>query len=187
MRFIEFLNETISIVRDGKVEDGWLIIGQSGDDLKVTKDNQTKIISKREVFQQQPKEKLVYNRKILNFASRDVTVIKIGNLKQGFYRSSGKNSDMPGVWLPFDGVGFHPGSGLWFDKKRFATKDKLHRFGTQQLKDISQELTNMNIPSGEVVDADESQRINAARKINYYINTEQSLANQKILDSIYQE
>lgn len=63
------------------------------------------------------------------------------------YRSSGHNSGMPGVWLPFDGIARQ---GTWFDKTAYCFPvSDIHRFGTQELKDLSDELGVINIPMGE--------------------------------------
>lgn len=81
--------------------------------------------------------------------TRLITVVSTSRGPQAFYRSTGKNSGMPGRWLPFDGIdkklgyvgdfgrferGFFQSEGpLMFNKGAFATGrasyDPLRRFG----------------------------------------------------------
>ena len=102
----------------------------------------------------------------LRFAGRDILCIVTDRQRQGFYRSSGKNSGMEGQWLPFDGITFSWG-GLWFAKDRFLTKDKLHRFGTYHNKMISEDLARATFREGKVSDP---------FRINLFLNTKYSLS-----------
>lgn len=89
--------------------------------------------------------------KVLRFGERDIIWVRVKTKKQGFYRSSGKNSGMEGRWLPFDGVGSR--GGLWFDKSKYCHNLKdglLYRFGNELLLGISNELANLDIPVGEI-------------------------------------
>lgn len=80
------------------------------------------------------------SRTTLRFADRDVVVVTIDGKRQGFYRSSGRNSGLPGEWLPFDGLALNG----WFDKSRFIRRDVgeiwLHRFGTPEMMQLSADL-----------------------------------------------
>src|SRR5688572_27938273 len=92
---------------------------------------------------------------VLRIKDRDIIRVRLSDGKlQPFYKSSGRNSGMKGRWLPFDGVLCFEGRPLWFDKGRFASPSftRLHRFGTQELKDISDKLGQMDIPEGEETD-----------------------------------
>ncbi len=85
-------------------------------------------------------------------------------VRQPFYRSSGRNSNKPGEWLPF--MGIERGSG-WFIKRcvnpanpdlQCSTswpEDKdhsLYRYGYVQYKQISRELGRRDIPDGPIMD-----------------------------------
>lgn len=91
---------------------------------------------------------------ILRFQGRDVILVECeDDWKQGFYRSSGRNSGKAGRWFPFDGylAGIH-----WFDKGRFCIYNQkyteLERYGYQILKDIGDYLTISEIGEGREVD-----------------------------------
>lgn len=91
---------------------------------------------------------------ILRFEGRDVILVKSeGGWKQGFYRSSGRNSGRAGRWFPFDGYIRHI---HWFDKGRFCLFNQkyteLERYGCQILKDIGDYLTLISINEGREVD-----------------------------------
>ena len=80
-------------------------------------------------------------------ADRDFVLCKFAdNTVQPFYRSTGRNSGMPGTWLPFDGIVI-VGGRLWFNKRRFRDRDdpQYHRYGTQYYKEISMYLGQLNI------------------------------------------
>ena len=100
---------------------------------------------------------------------RDMVVVDVPNHgPQAFYRSTGKNSRKPGEWLPFDGIS--PIRGGWFDKSRFTgseLSEDMMRYGTPELKAMSERLTAMDIPEGQVI-ADQ-------RDINAWLNTPESL------------
>lgn len=85
---------------------------------------------------------------VIRFARRDIVRVMIDDIVQAFYRSSGRNSNMPGAWLPFDGVTYY----LWFDKSRFAQPPELERFGTELNQQISLALSKIDIPEGEEFD-----------------------------------
>ncbi len=96
------------------------------------------------------------NNRILRFADRDIILIEFDNgNKQSMYRSTGRNSAMPGTWLPFDGIAY---SGRWFDKSKYVTYHNsnvphhLERFGTLELKQLSEQLGKIDISIGEEVD-----------------------------------
>lgn len=72
---------------------------------------------------------------------------------QPFYRSSGRNSRMPGHWLPFDGI--HPQP--WFIKDRFCDRklkgSPLYRYGTEEYRAAGLMLDAMTIePAAETED-----------------------------------
>lgn len=89
---------------------------------------------------------------VMRFHGRDIVRVKMagpGKMEvQPFYRSTGRNSGMPGKWLPFDGiVPVH----IWFDKHRFChgiqKDDPLYRYGEQHYKEAGAELDRSNIES----------------------------------------
>ncbi len=102
-------------------------------------------------------ESIVYRVK-----GRDIIKVQVREgYVQPFYRSTGRNSSMPGQWLPFSGVVYVPsfeGNGIeipiWLDKAKFSDRlenglyGELHRYGTQELKEVSKILGMMNIPEG---------------------------------------
>lgn len=88
---------------------------------------------------------------VRRFRNRDIILIALldEHRLQPFYRSSGANSFMPGRWLPFDGLRCDG----WFDKRRFAVDkygngDALHRFGTEEMRLISEGLVDEKIEQG---------------------------------------
>lgn len=93
---------------------------------------------------------LIDNR-ILRYHERDIVLIQQKHLYlkgQPMYRSTGRNSGMPGIWLPFDGILFN---GTWFNKTAYCrpiVADKFHRFGNQELKELGEDLGKINIPEG---------------------------------------
>lgn len=76
--------------------------------------------------------------------------IKYLTLIQPFYKSSGRNSNMPDTWLPFDG-----GHSClnWFVKNRYKNDidQSLHRFGSKKLKEISEFLVKIDVSSAQKV------------------------------------
>lgn len=71
--------------------------------------------------------------------------------KQPFYLSSGRNSNMPDTWLPFDGYSDRSGIG-WFIKDRFCnnTEANLHRFGEKKYQKASEDIAEFFKTSEEV-------------------------------------
>ena len=81
----------------------------------------------------------------LRFQGRDVILVECEDgWKQGFYRSSGRNSGKAGRWFPFDGYirNIH-----WFDKGRFCLFNQkyteIERYGYQILNDIGDLYYNL--------------------------------------------
>ena len=115
--------------------------------------------------------------------SRPMIVVRVpGWGIQAFYKSTGRNSGMPDQWLPFDGIMQIPAFRGWVDKQRFTSglfKDAdhpLHRFGDQKLKDMSERLSQMDIPEGMYV---------AEHKdINAWLNTPETLRHNSLVDEI---
>jgi hypothetical protein len=109
---------------------------------------------------------------------RDMVVVDVPNHgPQAFYRSTGKNSRKPGEWLPFDGIS--PIRGGWFDKSRFTgdeLSEDMMRYGTPELKAMSERLTSMDIPEGQV--------IASQRDINAWLNTTESLGQNTFADNL---
>lgn len=91
---------------------------------------------------------------------RDIVVVTTEQIRQGFYRSTGRSSGRPGVWFPFDGLCFFPGHGLWFVKSRFILPEQLdsplYRFGDPELLRISDELCARHIPASTDVRSEEA-------------------------------
>ena len=82
---------------------------------------------------------------------RTIVRVFIDGVAQLFYRSSGANSGRPGVFFPFDGLIMAGDVPVWFNKRRFVLEDEGHpldRYGTQEMKDISDALALLNIPQG---------------------------------------
>jgi hypothetical protein len=108
---------------------------------------------------------IVISKEIKRFGGRDIIYVNLKAYRQPFYRSTGCNSGMPGVWLPFDGIGFK--YGLWFDKTIYCRPySEIHRYGNQELWDISKKLSLLQIPEGERTDPEQ---------INIWLGTETSL------------
>lgn len=105
----------------------------------------------------QPKEgiEIQLSSEILQFRGRDICqVILPDGKEQGFYKSTGKNSGRPGEWFPFDGIGIRFRNGMqdWFDKTPYIKpdpKDPLHRYGTEELRDIGKYLSTLQLPAGK--------------------------------------
>lgn len=92
------------------------------------------------------------NQCILRFAERTIILVEFDNGEtQPMYRSTGINSGMPGTWLPFDCI---TNGGTWFDKSRYVgitnpdVPPHLERFGTPELKKLSEELGELGISLG---------------------------------------
>lgn len=115
------------------------------------------------------------SRTMLRFRGRDVIVVTIDGQRQGFYRSSGRNSGMPGAWLPFDGLDL----AGWFDKQAYVhhplvrgVPESLHRFGTKRLKAASEWLATRR---GLIRDGEEAD----AWRVNRFLRTPRSLAHAR--------
>jgi len=112
--------------------------------------------------------------KVKRFGGRDIIWVEKGDLRQGFYRSTGRNSRMPDVWLPFDGVGWI--FNYWFDKQRFCENCELVRYGNSELKEISDYLATLDIPKGEVTKPYE---------INEFLDTKESFMLNHYLAKVF--
>lgn len=89
---------------------------------------------------------------VIRFRGRDIVRVRMGQDVQGFYRSSGRNSGMPGRWFPFDGL--QPG---WFDKSRFCRRHQgcghpLERYGEERYRLVGERLGSLAIPPASEVD-----------------------------------
>lgn len=113
---------------------------------------------------------------IKRFGGRDIIWIEKGCLRQGFYRSTGKNSGMAGVWLPFDGVSWI--FNYWFDKNRFCENCELVRYGNSELKEISDYLGTLDIPKGEITKPYE---------INEFLDTKESFILNHYLAKVFED
>jgi hypothetical protein len=119
-------------------------------------------------------------------SGRDIIRVKLQSGEiQPFYQSSGSNSGKPGSWLPFSGLGMQHGK-TWFDKA-FSTggklrdpKHPLHRYGTEELKNVSQQLEGMSfpLPEGTVRGGTGiyGPPEHPAAEINQWLGTEKALA-----------
>ena len=91
--------------------------------------------------------------RIIRYQNRDVIVVRMpNNTRQGFYKSSGRNSGMKDTWFPFDGwMPCYPHG--WFIKDNYCQiQGDLHRYGTQELKNVSDYLATLEIPQGKVTE-----------------------------------
>ncbi len=106
---------------------------------------------------------------------RSIIVVKVGDTRQPFYRSTGNNSGQPGRWFPFDGITLRYGYWLWFEKSNYIVDicHRLDRFGTTELKNISDELEKLSIPEGDCT--------SDAFYVNTWINGPRSEELNKIL------
>lgn len=102
---------------------------------------------------------------VIRYGRRDIIRVRLADgTIQPFYRSSGRNSNRGGEWLPFDGV--VPELGNWFNKQRFTSGEMedpahpLHRFGTEENKRISEMLGEQDIPQGREIDFDNPTEVN---------------------------
>ena len=93
---------------------------------------------------------------VIRYKDRDVILWTMPDgSKQPFYKSSGRNSQHPGVWFPFDGFESKVYGGGWFNKRKFCgsfVSDELHRFGEQKYKDASEEIEALNLLDGKEVE-----------------------------------
>jgi hypothetical protein len=98
----------------------------------------------------------------IRYKGRDIIRVPLSDgTIQPFYRSTGNNSKRAGEWFPFDGVGADEQGELLL-KSRFAsgamedTVHLLHRFGSEEMKAVSERLGAADIkPGGEVATPDE--------------------------------
>lgn len=115
--------------------------------------------------------------KVRRFHGRDIVRVLLDSGEiQPFYRSSGKNSRLPGAWLPFDGIQIlritRHAEHTWMDKQRFTERPSLqegtplHRYGTDELKQISEALGSMDIAEGQT---------HRAQAINKWLGTKRSM------------
>jgi hypothetical protein len=91
------------------------------------------------------------HKEVLKIKGRDIIKVTVDNkFVQPFYRSTGRNSKKPNEWLPFDGVMAYGEIPIWMDKDKYANKEnpELNRYGTEQLKEISKKLGQLDIPQG---------------------------------------
>lgn len=118
------------------------------------------------------------SKEVKRFGGRDIIYVELETKRQPFYRSTGRNSGMPGTWLPFDGIGWL--YSLWFDKTQYCHpfSEYRERYGTFELFQISQQLSLLNIPKGENTDPEE---------INDWLSTEKSLLWNKNLKESWDE
>ena len=74
------------------------------------------------------------------------------------YKSSGTNSGMPNTWLPFDEV-FEQNYLIWAkgwkNKQNYTNGTGIDRFGTEELRSISQQLTAANVQESNAILEDE--------------------------------
>ena len=125
--------------------------------------------------------KRTVSKEVIRAFERDIVVVKIGGQRQGFYRSTGRNSGKPKQWLPFDGISFGRFVGtVWFNKSHFCdifpdSSHSMNRYGSSELLTISQELEKMNIPEGKPVKCIED--------VNRFLNTPHS----RCFNEIYNE
>lgn len=86
---------------------------------------------------------------VVRYKDRDILVwVLPSGKRQPFYKSTGRNSGMPGRWLPFDGIwpecpAFPRG---WFINDRYA--GPIHRYGTEALRMASEAIEASHPPSG---------------------------------------
>lgn len=101
-------------------------------------------------------EYLLYTT-ILRYAGRDVCKVEMPNgSTQGFYLST--NVEAKNQWLPFDGIISIANARPWFNKTNFhqiPKTDHLYRYGTEELKQLSQILENNQIPEGKEATTEE--------------------------------
>ena len=103
--------------------------------------------------------KMQVSDKVLRLNDRDIIKVEIRpDYTQAFYKSSGRNSGKAGEWLPLSGIVHYEDHVIWFDKHAFVkpqVPEELHRYGTEELKEISKKLAQINIPKGKEAKASE--------------------------------
>ena len=91
---------------------------------------------------------------VYRIAGRDIVIVQSRRGRQAFYRSTGINSKSRGKWFPVDEI--RPADG-WFNKSAYTEGPgleegrPLHRIGNTEFAKISEELTAMTIPRGQIV------------------------------------
>lgn len=84
---------------------------------------------------------------VVREAGKDIVAISLPNgVVQPFYKAADSFLDIGyiGNWLPFDGIGY---DGRYFYKSRFLTYNgPYHKYGTAELKRVSQALEFCQIP-----------------------------------------
>ena len=93
---------------------------------------------------------------VIKYAFRDIIRVRLENGElQPFYKSTGVNSKRPGVWLPFDSISLFShfrksrySHGIDADGDKLNTDHPLHRYGSEELKAISEALADIEIPDG---------------------------------------
>ena len=81
------------------------------------------------------------------YAGRDVIIVNTAEGRVAFYRSSGANSGMRGTWLPFEG---EAGQRMLKFGENFPEGHRLHRYGTEEMRNVSNRLGEMDIPRGAI-------------------------------------
>lgn len=121
-------------------------------------------------------ESFIIDENPILFAGR--VVIKLtfpGELVQPFYLSTGRHSGRQGVWFPFDGANVIV---QWFHKSRYSARDDegnelpLHRFGSEQLKEISDFLS--------VLDVSSAKEVFTLEEVNQYLFGSDDIAFEKL-------
>lgn len=95
----------------------------------------------------------IKENKILRYKDRDIILVIRGEIRQPFYRSTGRNSGCPGTWFPFNGIGKYWGESTWFIKDDIISMGEVNRmdnprFGSPEFKEISDNLFSQNIEAG---------------------------------------
>ena len=96
---------------------------------------------------------------MVRFNDHDIVLVEMADgVQQPFYRSTGRNSRMPGRWFPFDGIMPTGPSKNWFIKDMFAEgifgdrANPLYRYGGRpELKEIGDQLGQASIPKGREI------------------------------------
>jgi RHS repeat-associated protein len=100
-----------------------------------------------------PKPNIVSN--VYREGDYDFLVVETSVGRQAFYRSSGKNSGMPNAWLPFDEFGANINKWGYTSRGGFPEGHPLRRFGSEEFRDISAALGELDIPAGAPVQSGE--------------------------------
>jgi len=94
----------------------------------------------------------IKDHKIYRYKNRDVVLIQDGDTNQPFYRSTGRNSGMEGIWFPFNGIA-RIVDRPWFVKDDIIVmgednKLEVSRFGCERFKEISEWLGGLDLDTG---------------------------------------